>query len=170
MYHIANLLNFAKFLRTPFFIEYCFWYFIPILDLYQKWGKATLTAHLISASCAKNHGERNYLTLCLFTESARTGKLVYNFGNGLSTPSLSTKQKQPPEVFCMKRCSKKIRKIHRCFSVNFVKFLRTPFLQNTSGRLFLTKELEVAEVKAFAKYFETTKPIDELLSLCFLCI
>ena len=26
---------------------------------------------------------------------------------------------------------------HRCFSVNFTKFLRTPFLQKTSGRLFL---------------------------------
>ena len=29
---------------------------------------------------------------------------------------------------------------HRCFPVNFVKYLRTPFLQNTSGRLLLTKE------------------------------
>ena len=26
---------------------------------------------------------------------------------------------------------------HRCFPVDFVKFLRTPFLQNTSGRLLL---------------------------------
>ena len=26
---------------------------------------------------------------------------------------------------------------HRCFPVNFVKFSRTPFLQNTSGRLLL---------------------------------
>ena len=26
---------------------------------------------------------------------------------------------------------------HRCFSVNFVKFLRAPFLQNNSGRLLL---------------------------------
>ena len=26
---------------------------------------------------------------------------------------------------------------HRCFPVNFVKFLKTPFLQNTSGRLLL---------------------------------
>ena len=26
---------------------------------------------------------------------------------------------------------------HRCFSVNFAKFLRTPFLQNTSGRVLL---------------------------------
>ena len=27
---------------------------------------------------------------------------------------------------------------HRCFSVNFAKFLRTPFLQNTSGRLLFS--------------------------------
>ena len=27
---------------------------------------------------------------------------------------------------------------HRCFPVNFVKFLRTPFLQSTSGRLLPT--------------------------------
>ena len=26
---------------------------------------------------------------------------------------------------------------HRCFPVSFAKFLRTPFLQNNSGRLFL---------------------------------
>ena len=62
-------------------------------------------------------------------------------------------QKQPPEVFCKKRCSYKFRKIHRktpvpeclfkescklrsatllkthrCFPVNFTKFSRTTFL------------------------------------------
>ena len=31
---------------------------------------------------------------------------------------------------------------HRCFSVNFVKFLRTLFLQNTSGQLLLLIEIE----------------------------
>ena len=31
----------------------------------------------------------------------------------------------------------KRRPCHRCSTVNFVKFLRTPFLQNTSGRLLL---------------------------------
>ena len=38
---------------------------------------------------------------------------------------------------------------HRCFPVNFAKFLRAPFLQNTSGRVLLdlyrleiTRELE----------------------------
>ena len=68
------------------------------------------------------------------------------------------KRKQPPEVFCKKRCSAKFigkhlcqslflikllasrpkRLWHRCFPVNFVKFLRIPLLQNTSGRVLLT--------------------------------
>ena len=30
---------------------------------------------------------------------------------------------------------------HRCFPVNFVKFLRTPFLQNTCGRQLLQEDL-----------------------------
>ena len=30
---------------------------------------------------------------------------------------------------------------HRCFPVNFVKFIRAPFLQNTSGRLLLHHEI-----------------------------
>ena len=48
-------------------------------------------------------------------------------------------EKQPPEVFCKKRRATLLKKRlwHRCFSVNFAKFLRTPFLQNTSGRLLL---------------------------------
>ena len=56
-------------------------------------------------------------------------------------------QKQPPQVFCKKKCSQKFRKFgwktpvleslfykvvlqHRCFPVKFVKFLRTPILKN----------------------------------------
>ena len=74
-------------------------------------------------------------------------------------------QKQPPEVFCKGRFSWKFRKIHkkthfqslvlnkvsglrsatllkkrlwhRCFPVNFAKFLRAPFLQNTFKRRLL---------------------------------
>ena len=73
-------------------------------------------------------------------------------------------QKQPPDVFCKKDalgdfakftehlCQSlffnkvaglrpaillKKRLCHRCFPVNSVKFLRTRFLQNTSGRLLL---------------------------------
>ena len=53
------------------------------------------------------------------------------------------RSKQPPQLFYEKRCFEKYHKIHRktpahrCFLMNFVKFLRTPFLQNTSGRLLL---------------------------------
>ena len=62
-------------------------------------------------------------------------------------------QKQPPEMFYEKSCSQKqenrktpvleslFNKVaglrHRCFPVNFVNILKTPFLQNTSGRLLL---------------------------------
>ena len=40
----------------------------------------------------------------------------------------------------MKRTATLLKKRlwYRCFPVNFAKFLRTPFLQNTSGRLLLT--------------------------------
>ena len=39
--------------------------------------------------------------------------------------------------FLIKLQALKKRLWHRCFPVNFVRFLRTPFLQNTSGRLLL---------------------------------
>ena len=72
-------------------------------------------------------------------------------------------QKEPPEVFYKKSCSKKFRSIHRktpvlevlfscrprlgtllkkrlqhrCFPVNFARFLGTPILKNVSERLLL---------------------------------
>ena len=36
----------------------------------------------------------------------------------------------------------------RCFAANFTKFLKTPFLQNTSGRLFL-KQLQKEDLRDF---------------------
>ena len=68
------------------------------LNLYEKWDKATLTAHLISASCAKNFGDWNSLALCLFTESEGTNKLISDCGNELSTPSTSTEALEVTEV------------------------------------------------------------------------
>ena len=63
------------------------------------------------------------------------------------------RQKQPPEVFCKNRwkfansqkktCVRasflKKKLYHRCFPVNFAKFIRAPFLQNTSWQLLLTR-------------------------------
>ena len=54
-------------------------------------------------------------------------------------------QQQPLEVFCEKWCSLKCRKIQtkllcqRKIPVNFEKSLRTPLLQNKSGRLLLKR-------------------------------
>ena len=49
--------------------------------------------------------------------------------------------------------SVKKRLQHRCFPVNFVKFLKTPFLQNTSGQLLLN----------FFIYFTVSLPPSELI-------
>ena len=73
---------------------------------------------------------------------------------------ISNPQKQSPEVFCKKAVLNNFTKLtrkhlcqsfffykrpvtsfkklpwHICFPINFVKFLRTPFLQNTSGGCF----------------------------------
>ena len=42
---------------------------------------------------------------------------------------------------------------HKCFSVNFVKFLRTSFLENTSGRLFLKKKTWSSRSQSLCKIF-----------------
>ena len=83
------------------------------------------------------------------------------------------RQKQPPKVFCKKGvlinfakfivkhlCQSlffnkvaglrpetllKRRLWHRCFPMNIAKFLRTPFLENTSGRLFCKGNPDIIE-------------------------
>ena len=45
----------------------------------------------------------------------------------------------------------KKRPWRKCFSVDFVKFLRTPFLQNTSGRLLLLSLIHTYEADAEAE-------------------
>ena len=44
-----------------------------------------------------------------------------------------------PESLCWSEACKFIKKesLRRCFAMNFAKFLKTPFLQDTSGRLLL---------------------------------
>ena len=52
---------------------------------------------------------------------------------------------------------------HRCFPVNFVKFLRTPFLQNTCGRLLLEvkKTLYYKDVKFIESEKEDFNQVNE---------
>ena len=87
-------------------------------------------------------------------------------------------QKQPPYMFYKNRCSWKFRLSpatllkkriwHRCFPVNFVKFLRTPFLQNTSGRMFQNrngkdKNLLLSEISVESSKNYNIKQISLLL-------
>ena len=66
---------------------------------------------------------------------------TYFFSISISYMQILYDQKQPPEVFYKKVVLRRFTKFtgkhlcQRCFPVNFVKFLRTLFLQNTSGRL-----------------------------------
>ena len=60
---------------------------------------------------------------------------------------------------------------HRCFPVNFMKFLRTTFLQNTSGRLLLL--IELYYFKSFTetswRNFVETKISTKTLFYLFYC-
>ena len=87
-----------------------------------------------------------------FEKHLRTIASIYNFKNLFNTlnASLSSYRNQSVRsalrnfakftrknlCYFVATCLKK-RQVHRCFPLNFLKFLRTPFLQNTSGRLFL---------------------------------
>ena len=46
---------------------------------------------------------------------------------------------------------------HRCFPVNFAKFLITPFLQNTSGRLILNQTLRLTKSALLKMTFYNTE-------------
>ena len=54
---------------------------------------------------------------------------------------------------------------HRCFPMNFAKFLRTPFLQNTSGRLLLSSLCTWYEF-IFTVSFQCYKRISFLKNKC----
>ena len=45
---------------------------------------------------------------------------------------------------------------HRCFPVNFEKFLRTPFSQNNSGRLLLYNNI-IPTLLQYADYFNVSE-------------
>ena len=108
----------------------------------------------------------NYLKNVFWsTNSLRDEKLYISLHYHSYIMVAMASQKQGPEVFYWKRCSLKLRKIHRktlvpeylfkqnsrpltcsfikkknlaqCFPMNFTKFLRTTFLQNSYGWLFL---------------------------------
>ena len=128
-------MNFAKFLRTPFFTEHLRWL---LLFLFVN---KLFTAHQIK----KIQTQYFQGLLFIFKRS-----FIYCY-------VICMTQKQPPKVFYEKRVPENFAKFtgknmcqspffnkvlikrlwHRCFPVNFAKLSRTPFFQNISGRLLL---------------------------------
>ena len=97
--------NFAKVLRTPFFLEHLRW-----------------------------------LLLCNSTEYEWTN-MVFTIGSRIVVYAEQFPVRVTISSYLYMRPATLLKKRlwRRCFPVNFVKFLRTPFLQNTSGRLLLYK-------------------------------
>ena len=64
----------------------------------------------------------------------------------------------------------KKRLCHRCFPANFAKFLRTPFLQNTSGRLlFKVVFYWISILTSFLKYVVSLKSQLSVREFAFAC-
>ena len=79
-------------------------------------------------------------------ELTKVNKILHRMVSGTNFKAVLTMsnysiQKRPPEVFCKKAVLKKFAKFtekHLCFSVNFGKFLRTPFLKERRQWLLLS--------------------------------
>ena len=115
--------------------------------------KACITAYKMDIIClsetnvySRTQLDGEYLEIPGYT-SVRSDHPSSNKQGGVCTHfktslALRVIQKQSPEVFCLRPAILlKKRFWHRCFPVNFVKFLGTSFFQNTSGRLLLVIDI-----------------------------
>ena len=100
----------------------------------------------------------------------------YKSNNIHNTPNRSSHQR-----CSVKKVFLEIRKIHRktpvpesatllkkrlwrrCFPVNFAKFLRTPFSQNTSGRLLLSKEFLLQAIITLQQHYKFQQKYDNIV-------
>ena len=80
-----------------------------------------------------------YLNFCISKSNARSQKSLLYFRSSHQRCSIKKGVLWNFVKFIGLRPANLLKKRlwHRCFPVNFTKFLRTPFLQNTSGRLLL---------------------------------
>ena len=86
---------------------------------------------------------------CIFSEAATGGVLWIKVFLEISQNS----QENTCVSFLIKLLRKRLW--HRRFSVNFAKFLRTRFLQNTSGRLFLYSFIHISWTVWYEKLKQT---------------
>ena len=124
------------------------------ISIINVWKGSKCTSAAVSISCIviKKYVKIKYINTSLFKDLLGN-TLAWNISLIL-TPYNSHKESSRLEVFCKKgvpffnevaglRPATLWKKglLHRCFPVNFGKFLRTPFLQNTSGRLLLSQKI-----------------------------
>ena len=134
-------------------VKLTFW-----LDLWQKdWDKKR--KHPETFWPSNSEGYFYFKSLLYHSTKSTIQDQAFSVANYLAF--VNPDQKQPPEVFYKKGVLRNVTKFtgkhlflslffnkvagtllkkrlwHRCFPVNFVTFLRTPFQQNTSERLLL---------------------------------
>ena len=120
LWHRFFPVNFAQFLRTPLFTEHLRWLLLALgyfRGNHVFWWKASSERQLHNSEFNKAS------IMCL---------LFWVIIFLMSYCNIFVYADQRPATLLKKRLW------HKCFPVNFARFLRTPFLQSTSGRLLLS--------------------------------
>ena len=124
----GNVLVLDGVIQCTEFEEYTYQEMLPLLPLNSHPNPEKVDKQIVIARVA--HG-------CSYQRCLMKKGVIRNFtkftGKYLSQSPFFNKVAGPRLATLLKK-----RHWHRCFHVNFVKFLRTPFLQNTSGRLLLS--------------------------------
>ena len=95
---------------------------------YSAEADSGLSKQLLGNFQTEHSCHRNYSRLIKKIRSSRPEVFLKTLQNSQE----NTIPRQAPPATLLKK-----RLLHRCFPVNFANFLRTRFLQNTSGRLLL---------------------------------
>ena len=79
--------------------------------------------------------------------------------------SCPLKQKQPPEVFCEKRCSQKFRKIHRKTPVSPVPQACNFIKKETLAQVFSCEFCEIFKNTIFTEHLRTTASVKTKINI-----
>ena len=119
-------MNFAKFLRTTFLQNTSGRLLLLLAFQKQPFFYENVLLKISQNSQENSFCFEKFSKNLFYRTDCKTARLLL----------LLAFQKQPPERFYEKMCSGKFRKIQRKTPL-LCKFSKTPFLQNTSGRLVL---------------------------------
>ena len=148
LWHRCFPVNFAKFLWTPFFTEHLWWLLLNIVS----WWHSDFRNELVWIKRHEKHITRrsiiNVVTIvkvCVHvinTEMTEAGAGYVQWKKVFWIVSQNSQKNTCASLFFNEVGSSrpaillKKRLWHRCFPVNFVKTLRTPFLQKPPGECF----------------------------------